>query len=618
MFTIRKALAVAMMFAMAAVLSACGGDGNNSSDTQAKVKILHMNDSHSHIEGETQTLEFDGVETDVTMGGMARAAALIDSLRDENTLLLHAGDTVQGTLYYTLFEGEADADVLNSMEFDAIAIGNHEFDDGDDFLSSYMDMVDAPFLSANIIPTISDTLYDKFSPYIIKTVNDQEIGIIGLTIAGKTKDSSNPSEDITFLDETTALQNTVNELKNLGVQKIIVLSHYGYTYVQAMASKVTDIDVIVDGDSHTLLGDFDYVGLSSSGQYPTMAVNADGDDVCIVQAWEYGKAVGELDVTFNGDAVATCTGDAHLIISDDFEQEDATSLAKAVVSDRQDAVSLARSAVSDDVKASILAIIAGKSNISVIPEADVDQSIANIVDTYSGQVDSLTTEVIGEAAETIYLGRVPGKERNGVTLPLGSEIAPIVAKAFYDLSNRADIAIQNAGGVRETVNLGDITYGTAYTLLPFANTLFELEMYGSEIKQVLEDAVENIAQGGSDGAFPYAYALKYDVDATKAYGSRFSNLEVKDRTTGTWSAIDNDKMYVVVTNSYTAGGKDGYLTFGTVQEERGPGVDTYLDYAMSFAQYVQALTTKGDQLEKLPTEDHPVKSYVELDPDGAL
>jgi 5'-nucleotidase len=604
-FTIRKALAVAMIFAMTAMISACGGgSGSSSSDTPVQVKILHMNDSHSHIEGDTETLEFDGVETDVTMGGMARAAALIDSLRDENTLLLHAGDTVQGTLYYTLFDGEADADVLNAMDFDAIAIGNHEFDDGDDFLSSYIDIVDAPFISANAIPTMGNTLYGKFDPYIIKTVNDQKIGIIGLTIAGKTKDSSSPSDEITFLDETTALQNTVNELKNLGVQKIVVLSHYGYTNVQAMAAQVTDIDVIVDGDSHTLLGDFAYVGLASSGDYPTMALNADGDDVCIVQAWEYGKAVGELNVTFDGDAVESCSGDAHLIISDDFEQDDATSLARA--------------AVSDDVRASILAIISGNGNIAVIPDADVDQSISTIVDTYSGQVDALSAEVIGEAAETIYLGRVPGKDYNGANLPLGSEIAPIVAKAFYDLSNRADMCIQNAGGVRQTVNAGDITYGTAYTLLPFGNTLYEIEMYGSEIKQVLEDSVEGIAQGGSDGGFPYSYALKYDVDATQAYGSRFSNLEVKDRTTGTWSALDDETMYVVVTNSYTASGKDGYTTFGTVQAERGPGVDTYLDYAMSFVAYVQALTANGDQLEKLPAEDHPVKSYVELDPAGKL
>ncbi len=227
-------------------------------------------------------------------------------------------------------------------------------------------------------------------------------------------------------------------------------------------------------------------------------------------------------------------------------------------------------------------------------------------------------KVIGQAGEDLRHGRVPNKLRDGITLALGSEIAPIVAKAFYDLSNRADICIQNAGGVRINVPTGDITYGTAYTLLPFANTLYEIDMYGSEIKQVLEDAVEAIAQGNSTGAFPYAYALKYDVDASQSYGNRFSNLEIKDRTTGLWSNLDDTTLYTVVTNSYIAGGKDGYETFKTVQSERGQGVDTYLDYALSFVQYVKNLELSDTDVMRLPAADHPIKSYIEADLAGDL
>ncbi len=84
---------------------------------------------------------------------------------------------------------------------------------------------------------------------------------------------------------------------------------------------------------------------------------------------------------------------------------------------------------------------------------------------------------------------------------------------------------------------------------------------------------------------PYAYGLRYDVDMSKA--NSISNLEIKDRKSGKWSKIDSDKIYTIVTNSYTAGGKDGYVTFKTAQEKRGKGVDTYLDYAMSFIRYVQ-------------------------------
>ncbi len=96
---------------------------------------------------------------------------------------------------------------------------------------------------------------------------------------------------------------------------------------------VTDIDVIVDGDSHTLLGDFSDVGMESSGDYPTMATNADGEKVCIVQAWEYSKAVGELDVTFISNRIDSCTGKPHLVISDNFEQNDAPVSASVKNSD---------------------------------------------------------------------------------------------------------------------------------------------------------------------------------------------------------------------------------------------------------------------------------------------
>jgi len=207
--------------------------------------------------------------------------------------------------------------------------------------------------------------------------------------------------------------------------------------------------------------------------------------------------------------------------------------------------------------------------------------------------------------------RIPGDGYDKISvLPLGSDIAPVVAKSFYDLSNRADACIQNAGGVRTPISEGNITMGIAYELLPFANTLFEIEMYGSEIKQVLEDAMTNyLDNSGSTGSFPYAYGLKYDVDASAAKNSRISNLEIKDRKSGVWSTIDDSQMYVIVTNNYISAGRDGYTTFQTVQDERGEGVDTYFDYAMSFVRYVQAKAENNESVTKLPSEDHCIKSY---------
>ncbi len=383
------------------------------------LRLIHMNDIHSHLASENSSLLFNGEKTYVEMGGMPRATTKVRELAAErsNHLILNAGDTFQGTLYYTLFKGDATAAMMNQIDWDAVVLGNHEFDDGDAHLATYLDKLNADIVAANVVPAPGNILEGKWSPYIIK-----EIG---------------------------------------------------------------------------------------------------GEDPQTVSALR----------------------------------------------------------------------------------------------AYQDQVDELKFEVVGQAAEDLSHIRIPGSDylgNNGDDFPLGSEIAPLVAKSFYDLSLRADACIQNAGGVRINVPSGDITIDTAYSLLPFANTLFEIEMKGNEIKQVLEDAISNYYDyGGSSGSFPYAYALRYDISMANPINDRIQNLEIRNRDSGDWSIIDPDKMYVIVTNSYIASGKDGYTTFKTVQDQRGPGIDTYLDYAMSFVQMARNFTNQGALLDPLPAEDHCIKSYHE-------
>lgn len=243
--------------------------------------------------------------------------------------------------------------------------------------------------------------------------------------------------------------------------------------------------------------------------------------------------------------------------------------------------------------------------------ADKGMESIHIPSKSSNQIDMQKSITIGNVSERIGNVRVPGSNDGHAVMPLGSDVAPIVAKAFYDSSNRADACIQNAGGVRASIEEGEITMDTIQALLPFVNTLFEIEMYGREIKQVLEDALSNyLDNGGSTGSFPYAYGLRYDINFSNEPYNRILNLEIKTRESGEWSAIEPDKMYVIVTNSYTGGGNDGYVTFGTVQKERGEGVDTHFDYVLSFVNYVKNLTSEGKALTKLPVSEHPIKSFT--------
>lgn len=562
------------------------------------VKIIHINDPHSHLEEEDIDIEIsDGFEVTAPMGGFARVATKIKELEAEasdTSILLHAGDAISGTLYYTLYKGAADAALTNLVDFDAMAVGNHEFDDGDQNLADFIDLLEFPVISANVIPADGNVLEDKIRPYVIKKINGEKIGIIGLTIKDKTQNSSSPSDDITFLEEKDAVEDTVEILTNLGINKIILLSHYGHNYTTALAAEVDGVDVIVDGDSHTLLGDFSDIGLTASGDYPTEVTSPAGDKVCVVQAYQYSYVVGELNVSFDADGkVTSCSGTPVMLLGDieDFTTE---------VNDEDVALSA-------EQQSTVQTFIEGISTVEVVAE---NSEAKTTLETYSTQVEELKATTIGHSGEALTHERIPGQAYFGTAMPLGSDIAPIVAKGFLLQDPNADVCIQNGGGVRISIDDdSDITYDTAYTLLPFSNTLYELEMTGAEIKSVLEDAVDYSVFGSSTGAFPYAYGLKYDVDATQDKGSRIQNLEVKNKTTGEWSNISTDTMYTVITNNYIAGGKDGYTTFKTVMDARG-GVDTYLDYAMSFVNYVKQETAAGRNITKLPAEDHCIKSYT--------
>ncbi len=581
------------------LFTACSDDTNSNEVTHKALStsIIHINDNHSHLTSETMDLEFNGVKTRTTMGGFSRVASKIKALQDSETnpITVSAGDFIQGTLYYSVYKGDADTLLMNEVAWDAITLGNHEFDDGDEGLKKLIDNLDADIISANVEAKKGSTLDGYWKPYKIIEREGEKIGLIGLEISQKTKVSSRPSDDIIFYDEVETTQKYVDELRSKGINKIILVSHFGMKNDLDLATKVDGVDIIIDGDSHSLLGDFSSVGLKSHyDEYPKKVSSKSGERVCVASAWQYNYTVGDLEVDFSKDGlVEKCEGKSTLLLGESFLQKDAEG-------NRVD--------VNESVKAQIMAVINENDNLEIVEE---DAATLIKLETYSQDIEEKKSEVVGSSKEYLGHNRIPGDKKDGVSeLALGSDIAPLVAKSFYEKSLRADACIQNAGGVRIAIDEGDITIGEAYTLLPFSNTLFELDMSGAEIKQVLEDAMNNyINEGGSTGSFPYAYGLRYDVDTQATSNNRISNLEILNRETQTFSPIENSTMYVIVTNDYIASGRDGYTTFKTIQEQRGEGVNTYYDYADSFVDLVRNLSTEKKELAKLPTDEHPLKSY---------
>lgn len=605
---------------LGAIVGARRGDtravGTIEDDDSLTVNLLHINDHHSHLEedGADVDLGTSGGAFDYAFGGFPRVAAKIAELESsvENPVKIHAGDAITGTLYYTLFKGEADAELMNDVCFDMFALGNHEFDDSDAGLAQFLDWLaegdcDTPVLAANVVPEVGTPLAptaadDYLQPYVIEEFDGEQVAFIGLDIAQKTQVSSSPLATTQFLDEAETAQRYVDELTAMGIDNIVLVTHYQYQQDLALAAQVTDIDAIVGGDSHTLLGDFGPFG-SGDGPYPTVVSNADGDPVCVVQAWQYAAVVGELSVTFDQGKNVGCEGTPHLLV-DDFTREDP---------DTEEDVP-----VGGDELAQIEAIIAGIPSVSIVEPKASSQAI---LDVYSAEVEVLSQAVIGAAAEPLCLGRLPGDTRgapfctpdqvaaSGARSDVnGGFIQQIVTDAFLARAFRADIALQNAGGVRETIPNGEITIGDAYTLLPFANTLVEMEMTGTEISTVLEEAVTNfVDNGGSTGSYPYGSAIRWDVDLSQAAGSRFSNIEVR-ADDGTWSAIDPGATYIVVTNSFLAAGRDGWNTFGTVTAD-GRTVDTFIDYAQGFIDWVEE-DQGGGPIVVPPPADFSTQSFV--------
>jgi 5'-nucleotidase len=598
------ALAVTM-----AALTGC----NNSKDDEStlSLRVVHINDHHSHLQSESASLTIDGVETDVTLGGFPRVVSMINQLSNSSdpVLKLHAGDAITGDLYYTLFKGEADAALMNQVCFDAFELGNHEFDDGDSGLVSFLDDLNSgncntTVLGANVAPEVGvsplaqNTSTDYIQPYLIKSYGDQKVGIIGLDIASKTKNSSSPDATTEFLDETATAQSYIDELKEQGINQIILLTHYQYENDLTLAANLTDVDVIVGGDSHTLLGnEFEDFGLNPAGPYPTQVTNKDGNPVCVVQAWQYSYVVGELNVEFNNEGnIESCTGQPHLLLGNEFSRDDING---------------------DSVSVTGNELAAIESSIEASPVLDIveeDATSATILEGYSEQVDVLKTTVIGSSNDDLCLERIPGQGQSTLcstseTQSQGSDISNLVALAFKTMSITSDIAIQNAGGVRTDIAMGDITIGDAYTLLPFANTLSELSMTGAEIIAVLEDAYDYaLSPDGSTGAYPYASGLRWDVDSSQTKGNRFTNMQVKLKDETVWRAIDETETYTVVTNNYIAQGRDGYDTFGVISAQ-GRVVDTFLDYAQSFVDYVE----EQGSISKLPSSEYSTQMFYDTD-----
>lgn len=455
--------------------------------------ILHTNDFHARFEPISRFDSGCGEEDNQAgkcFGGSARLQTAIATAkaRAVNSILVDGGDQFQGTLFYTYYKGKLAAEMMNQMGYDAMTVGNHEFDDGPEVLKGFMDALNFPILMSNADVSQEPLLSNTLQKSTVIEKGGEKIGLIGLT-PQDTDELASPGDNITFTDPVAAVQGEVDKLTAEGVNKIIVLSHSGYGVDQRVAEGTTGVDVIVGGHSNTYLSN---VSDRAAGPYPTVV-----NDVQIVQAYAYGKFLGELNVVFDDEGVIT-SAVGEPILMDRFVREDEGTKAR-------------------------------------IAEA-------------AAPLEEIRQKVVAEAAEPI------GGERDvcrAVECPMGSLIADAMLDRVKDQG--IEIAIQNGGGIRASIDAGPVTMGEVLTVLPFQNTLSTFQVSGATFVEALENGVSQVEEGA--GRFPQVAGVTFAFDPKAEPGSRISDVMVGG------APIEADKVYGVVSNNYVRNGGDGYAMF---------------------------------------------------------
>ena len=489
--------------------------------------VLHTNDFHSRFEPISKYDSGCSAEDNAggkCFGGSARLATAVaaEKTASGNPILLDGGDQFQGTLFYTYYKGKAAAEMMNRLGYDAMTVGNHEFDDGPEVLRGFMDAVNFPVLMSNADVSHEPQLADVLKKSTVVEKNGEKIGLIGLT-PQDTDELASPGKNIRFSDPVAAVQGEVDKLTAQGVNKIIVLSHSGYKVDQKVAAEVAGVDVIVGGHTNTLLSN---TNEKAEGPYPTWVTGPDGGRTAILSAYAYGKYLGKLEAVFDDEGRLTEATKGEPLLMDASVAEDA------------------------QVKGRIEELAEPLQSIREKVVASTDQPIG-------GDREKCRSEVC--------------------------EMGVLVADAMLDRvkDQGVDVAVANGGGLRASIDAGEVTMGEVLTVLPFQNTLATFQLKGADLVAALENGVSQVEEGA--GRFPQVSGMTFVWDGSKPAGERVVEVTVGG------AALDPEKTYGVVSNNYMRSGGDGYKVFaekGMNAYDFGPDLaDVVAEYLAEHAPY---------------------------------
>ena len=275
-------------------------------DNTKHLTILHTNDVHSYIDPFPPTHP-----KNPNMGGVARRAALIETIRKENpnVLLLDAGDIFQGTPYFNYYGGEIEFKLMSMMKYDLATIGNHDFDNSIEGLYNQLPNASFEFVNANYDFT-NTIMYGHVKPYKLVCKDGIKVGVFGIGIELEGLVDKKNYKETVYHDPVSVSQDMARILKQEEkCDLVICLSHIGYQYKNEpnkisdirLATLTKDIDLIIGGHTHTFL------------DKPTIIKNAEGKDVLVNQVGCYGVNLGRIDFYFDSDVSKIASGKSIIV-----------------------------------------------------------------------------------------------------------------------------------------------------------------------------------------------------------------------------------------------------------------------------------------------------------------
>ncbi|WP_276581312.1 5'-nucleotidase C-terminal domain-containing protein [Staphylococcus sp. IVB6246] len=528
--------------------SVANQDADKQQAAQPKTHtILHTNDIHGRM-----------IEENDRVIGMAKLKILKEQQQPD--LMVDAGDAFQGLPVSNLSKGEEMAKAMNKVGYDAMAVGNHEFDFGYDQLKKLEGILNFPLLSANVYKDGKLA----FKPSTVVNKNGLNYGIIGVTTPETaTKTSPEGIVGVSFSDPLEAVKREMTKL-NDQVDAFLVLSHLG----------------IDPSTQQKIRGDYLTEQLSAMKAFKHPMIVIDGHSHTVL---EQGQTFGKDVLAQTGTALANVGK-----VTFDVEKGQLSNV-KATLINVKDVADVTPNAA---LKAQL-----DKANAEYL-EATSEVIIPNNKVDFKGERDDVRTQ-----------------ETN-----LGNAVADAMeAYGQHGFSTPSDFAVTNSGGIRASIAPGTVKLSDIITVLPFGNTIAQIKVTGDNVLKAFEHSLSAPTQTvdgktqftANGGLLQISNSVRVYYDINKEPGQRVNEVQVLNKKTGQYEPLDLKRVYNVATNDFTASGGDGFDMFGGPREE-GVSLDKVMADYLKTADLSQYDTTEPQRMimgqpDATPTQPGTVK-----------